>query len=150
MTRDALVTVEHRRIGAIDVDNARILQMDGLPGFPNARSFALVAGDGTSPFAWLASLDDLDLAFAVLEPSELLTNYAPRPNANDLRAVDATHPSEVAWLVLVNVQADDVYVNLAAPILVNEAKSRAAQIVLADASLPLRTPLRLGAPPPRA
>jgi flagellar assembly factor FliW len=149
MMRDTLVTIEHRRIGAIDIDNARIFQMDGLPGFPDARSFALVEREETRPFAWLASLDDLDLAFAVLDPSELLRDYAPRPSANDLRAVDATHPSEVAWLVLVSVQADDVYVNLAAPILVNEAKLRAAQIVLADASLPLRSPLRLE-PPPRA
>ena len=143
MNHNALVTIEHRRIGAIDIDDARILHLDGLPGFPNARSFALVEREDTQPFAWLASLDDLDLAFAVLDPSELLKDYAPHPSSNDLRAVDATHPSEVAWLVLVNVDADGVYVNLAAPILVNEAKLRAAQIVLADASLPLRSPLRL-------
>ncbi len=143
MNHNALVTIEHRRIGAIDIDDARVLHLDGLPGFPNARSFALVEREDTHPFAWLASLDDLDLAFAVLDPSELLKDYVPHPSANDLRAVDATHPSEVAWLVLVNVDADGVYVNLAAPILVNEAKLRAAQIVLADASLPLRSPLRL-------
>jgi flagellar assembly factor FliW len=143
-----LVTIDHHRVGPIDIGEASILQFDGLPGFPSARSFALVERDETPPFAWLASLDDLDLAFTVLDPSELLTSYAPRPSANDLRAVDAKDSNEVAWLVLVNVQADGVYVNLAAPILVNAAKQRAAQIVLADASLPLRSPLRIEPPPP--
>ncbi len=132
------VTVEHRRIGKIALDASEVLHFAGLPGFPTARDFALAHHDGDSPFAWLASLDDLDLAFVVAEPGKIFSDYEPAFGPRELSAVGASERSEVLVLAVANLTGGEASLNLAAPILVHAKTRRAAQVVLSDAQLPVR------------
>lgn len=138
------IRVEHRRAGRIDLDASQLLHFSGLPGFPEARDFALAQHGPDSPFAWLASLDLLDLAFVVAEPAKLFADYAPELGRRELAAVGAAAREEVLLLAIVNATQGEVCLNLAAPILVNARTRRAAQVVLPDASLKLRA--RIGEP----
>ena len=131
MSAQPKIHFEHRRVGKIELDPDNALHCAGLPGFPHARSFALAQHDGDSPFAWLASLDDADLAFVVAEPGKLFPDYAPALRKQELDAVGAASPADVLLLAIANVTAGDVRMNLAAPILVNATTRRAAQVVLA-------------------
>jgi flagellar assembly factor FliW len=135
---------EHRRVGKIALDAKDMLHFAGLPGFPAARSFALAQHDAESPFAWLASLDDPDLAFVAVEPAKLFTDYTPQLSRRELDSVGAQAGDEVLLLALANVTGGELCFNLAAPILVNARTRRAAQVVLPDAALKLRA--RLGEP----
>jgi flagellar assembly factor FliW len=135
------VTFEHARVGKIEIDASRTLHFAGLPGFPAARNFALVPHGNDSAFAWLASLDQPDLAFVVAEPGKLFPEV-PLPIAGrDLAAVGAASREEVLLLAIANLSGGDACLNLAAPILVNVRTRSAAQVVLADATLPLRARL---------
>jgi flagellar assembly factor FliW len=135
---------EHRRVGKIALDANDALHFDGLPGFPAARSFALAQHDADSPFAWLASLDDADLAFVVAEPSKLFLDFAPKLCARDLASVGAASADEVLLLAVANVSGGELCFNLAAPIVVNARTRRAAQVVLQDTAFKLRA--RIGEP----
>lgn len=144
MTAQPHVTLEHRRIGKIEAEAQQLLHFDGLPGFPHAREFALAQHDGDSPFAWLASLDDLDLAFVVAEPSKLFPDYPTSLGQRELDAVGAQAREEVLVLSIANLAHGELSMNLAAPLLVNTRTRRAAQVLLSDAGLKLRA--RLGEP----
>lgn len=141
MSSEQQVTVEHRRIGKIALDASEVLHFSGLPGFPAVRDFALAQhGDG-SPFAWLASLDDLDLAFVVAEPEKLFTEYRPAFGPRELGAVGAAETGEVLVLAIANLTRGEACLNLAAPILVNAKTRRAAQVVLPDSKFAVRAKL---------
>jgi flagellar assembly factor FliW len=142
------VTFEHARVGKIEIDASRTLHFAGLPGFPAARSFALVHHDEESAFAWLASLDRPDLAFVVAEPGKLFPDVQLRLARRELDAVGAASREDVLVLAIANLSGGEACLNLAAPIVVNVHTRRAAQVVLPDASLPLRA--RLGAREPAA
>jgi len=143
------VTVEHRRIGSIELDASEVLHFPGLPGFPGACDFALAQHGGGSPFAWLASLDDLDLAFVVAEPEKLFADYHPTLGPRELGAVGASERGEVLVLAVANLTGGEACLNLAAPILVNAKTRRAAQIVLPDSKLAVRAKIGSGAAPAR-
>lgn len=136
------ITVEHQRVGRIDLDASQLLHFSGLPGFPGARDFALAQHDESSPFAWLASLDQLDLAFVVAEAGKLFPDYPPQLGARELDAVGASSRDEVLVLAIANLAGGELTLNLAAPVLVNARTRRAAQVVLPDSTLKLRA--RLG------
>jgi flagellar assembly factor FliW len=152
MTAGKRITIEHERLGAIEVPEADVIHFDGLPGFPEARRFALLRHDDRSPFAWLASLDDAALAFAVVDPFELFPDYGPALGAAQLAEVGATAFPEVCLLAIANLGGGSALVNLAAPLLVHAATRRAVQLVLADERWPVRAAIPNPAPdaPPAA
>jgi len=138
MTSGKRICVEHLRLGRIELPEAEVLRFDGVPGFPEARRFALLRHDAGSAFAWLACLDDPALAFAVVDPLELFPDYAPALGAAELAGVDAAGPGEVCLLAIANLSGGKALVNLAAPLVVNAASRRGAQVVLADERWPVR------------
>jgi flagellar assembly factor FliW len=133
------VTLEHRRVGKIELDASQLLHFAGLPGFPAAREFALVNHDDESPFAWLASLDNLDLAFVVAAPGKLFADYQPELGRRELDAIGAAAASDVLVLAIANFSGGEACLNLAAPVLVNARTRRAAQVVLQDSRWGIRT-----------
>ena len=56
------VVIDHRRFGRLEIPESDVLRFDGLPGFPEAERFALLAHDRHAAFAWLVCLDDPELA----------------------------------------------------------------------------------------
>ena len=56
------------RFGTVEVDESAVIEFPaGLIGLPGTRSTLVDAGPG-SPFRWLHSLDDADLALPVTNP----------------------------------------------------------------------------------
>lgn len=127
------VRVESRRFGVFDVPDATILHFpQGLVGFPQLRRYVVLEHRPGSPFKWLLSVDDPDLAFAVAHPGELVADYQP-PLDLAARLLE-TDPAQVALFVLVTIPSDPtrMTVNLMAPVVVDLRTRRARQIVLDD------------------
>jgi flagellar assembly factor FliW len=146
MTKAERIRVEHARVGLIELAEAEVIHFDGLPGFPEARRFALLRHDEGSSFAWLACLDDPALAFAVVDPLELFSDYAPALGTEQLALVGAKDPAEACLLAIANLSGGSALVNLAAPLLVNATTRRAAQMVLSDERWPVRARLPIAPP----
>jgi flagellar assembly factor FliW len=141
MTKAERICVEHARVGRIELAETEAIVFDGLPGFPEARRFALLQHAEGSSFAWLASLDDPALAFAVVDPLEHFADYAPALGVEQLALVGAQEFAEVCLLAIANLSGGSALVNLAAPLIVNASTRRAAQLVLGDERWPVRAKL---------
>jgi flagellar assembly factor FliW len=114
-----------------------------LPGFPELNRFALVQLDDAGELCSLTSLDQSGLRFLVVPPDRFFPDYAPV--VDDATVADLEIGSAEDVLVLVVLTAGqslaDTTANLAAPVLVNPATRRAAQVVLDEPGLPVAAPL---------
>jgi flagellar assembly factor FliW len=118
---------------------------NGLPGFPDARRFALVriGDEGEGPFAMLRCLDMPELEFVVVHPFEFFPSYAPELDDDTAARLDLRSADDAVILAIVTIpdEVKDATANLAAPIIVNRRTRQALQAVLGDIELDLRAPL---------
>lgn len=148
----ATLHLDHARFGVLDVPAAKVLHVDGLPGFDHVRRVAVVEHDTPSPFAWLVSLDDRDLAFVVTDPRLAFPDYAPALEKRHRRAIGQQEDQEqepIELLAIVSLGGDAPTLNLAAPIVVNPRTRQATQAILDGDRHPLRAPLAI-TPAPQA
>ncbi len=114
-----------------------------MPGFPDARRFALVELDDTGVLCALRSIEDPDLRFLVVPPHAFFPDYAPV--VDDDTVADLAIESADEVLVLVVLTAGDTLAsttaNLLAPLLLNTRTQQACQVVLDDLTLPISAPV---------
>ena len=114
-----------------------------MPGFPDRTRFTLVQLDDDGVLCALRSLDDPDLRFLVVSPVPFFPDYEPVVDDATVAELGITSAEDV--LVLLVLTAGDsltnTTANLIAPVLVNTATRRAAQVILDDPSLAIATPL---------
>jgi flagellar assembly factor FliW len=141
----ATVVQDGRVIDTADDDGLPTLEFLGpVAGFPDHRRFVLAEIDESSLLHALRSLDDPELRFLVLPPGPFFPDYEPEIDDDWAERLELTSSEDALVLVLVTpgASAGDATANLLAPVVINTRTRRAAQIVLEDASLPLRAPLR--------
>jgi flagellar assembly factor FliW len=114
-----------------------------LPGFPDTHRFTLEPLDATGVLSALRSLDRPDLQFLVVPPSGFHPSYAPEIDDESAAELGLTSAEQALVLLVVHAGPDlaSTTVNLRAPLVVNIATSRAAQVILEDVSLPVAAPL---------
>jgi len=132
--------IETTRFGALDVEERKVITFpDGMPGFEEHRLFTLVPhhtadGGKGSPFVWLQSLEDGDLAFLAMEPHQAFPDYAPRVPRAELEALalaeEAARPRLYSLLTVPQGDPAGITANLMAPVVVNARARLAKQIVL--------------------
>lgn len=139
------VLVRSEQFGDLEVDEARVLTFDdGLPGFPDARRFALLPVEGSDDlFFWLQSLDDPGLSFLSIIPWPFFPDYEPELNEPDREALDLASASDALVLCLVTVHREErrVTANLLGPVIINERTRASRQVVLTEQDLPVQAPL---------
>jgi flagellar assembly factor FliW len=121
-----------------------VLTMVGpMLGFPEHLRFGLARLDDEGAVCDLRSLDDPDLRFVVVPPGLFFPDYAPEITEATALQLRAETADDLVALVVVTLGEglSDATANLLAPVLVNPGKRLAAQVVLDDPGLPLRTPL---------
>jgi flagellar assembly factor FliW len=134
------------RFGDLDIEEDRILRMDsGMIGFPDVTRYVLLEHQKGSPFLWLQSVDRSELAFVLTDPLLFKPDYEIDIGAEDMEALGLTNGSrEVQTLVVVNLSGagpKEVTVNLLGPVVVNQSKGLARQVVLYRSTYSHRHPL---------
>lgn len=129
-------------------DDARAAQIPiefarGLVGLPDQRSFLLsrAAVPGTY---WLESADHHGLAFLLVDPFPFFDGFAVDLDAEQLSAVLADDPADVALFAIVTLPTEPggVYTaNLQAPLAINLRLGRARQLVLPGSDFGVRCPI---------
>src|SRR3954470_16607546 len=88
------MTIKNTRFGDVDyTDNDLICFGSGLIGFPDAKSFVLLALKPETPFRWLQCVEEHSLAFLVAIPEFFVPDYAPMVDdktAGDMGLADDT------------------------------------------------------------
>ncbi|MCG8587851.1 MAG: flagellar assembly protein FliW [Proteobacteria bacterium] len=134
------------RFGRISVPCGSIYRFPGLPGFADAREFAILEHAENSIFGWLVSLEDPDLAFVMSSPWHFFPDYQPGLSRDDLTSVGVERAEDLEVMCLVTVCDGRIHLNLAAPLLLNVSARRGRQIILQGDAYPTRA--RVPDPPP--
>jgi flagellar assembly factor FliW len=135
------ITVHSTRFGDVEVGEDAVVEFPrGLVGLGGTR-FALLATSADSPFAWLHSLEDPDLALPVTRPWDFFADYEISMSDEDsavLGIADAAQ-AEVWVTVRAAERLEEFTANLRAPIVV--AGGRAVQVINEIADAPVRASL---------
>lgn len=108
------------RFGTMAIDDDRITVFpEGLLGFPDRTSFALLQTDEENYFFWLQSIQQPDLAFVVTDPTIFFKDYDV-PNRSDHTQI----------LTICNFVDGWITANLLGPALVDVRTRVGTQIVL--------------------
>lgn len=110
-----------------------IILEEGLIGLPGLRRMVLVGQSAIDPFLWLASVDIPGMAFLVIEPQLIFSEY-------ELPVAELKLEEEkLLALALVTLEPDwgNTTINLRAPIVINRETKRGVQIVLMDSDYSL-------------
>jgi len=129
------------RFGEIEIDDSGIIDFPlGLPGFQNLKRFFLL--DYRDPIRWLHSVDDPDIAFIVIEPFNIFSDYTFMLDDETREFLKAEDSKDVAVFVILVVAENILNANLKAPLIVNLKSLKGVQMLLEDERYSFRTPLQ--------
>jgi flagellar assembly factor FliW len=113
----------------------------GLPGFTDLRRFLALSLAEQPSFVWLQSLDDPKVALPAADPWLIFPDYEPRMPAYATEALDLRNPEDftILCVVVVTKDAQEMTMNLMAPIVLNLKSRRARQVMLENSPYSVRT-----------
>ncbi len=123
------------RFGEVEVDEDKILEFrDGIFGFESLHRYALLSNEEIEPFHWLQSVDDADIALAVLDPFIVFPEYKPMVPESVFEELEMGEQDDADPLLLtvsvIPIEIKRMTTNLMSPIIINSKKRLARQIIL--------------------
>jgi flagellar assembly factor FliW len=115
---------------------------DGLPGFEAFHQFVLVRSPSIDPFTLVKGIGTDAPSFLAVDPLQIHDHYTAELTGQDLARLGADAGKPLLWLALVSAGADQVTVNLRAPIVINPETMRGIQLLSAESAYPVDYPLR--------
>lgn len=137
-------TKEFPRFGACTFSDADVIEFPwGLPGFPNLRRWLALTVESQNSFVWLQSIDDVKIALPSTDPYFMFDDYDPKLPAYAAAALEIASPSDftVLCVVVVTENAEEMTINLFAPIVINLRTRKARQVVLENSGFSVRQPV---------
>jgi len=129
-------TLYTKHFGEIEYDDGKVITFpQGLPGFPDATRFVLFMGDVPEAlFFWLQSLDDSDLAFTLIDVYQLMPDYNPLVNPDELADLGdlSGSPLEIYNIAVIPDEIQQMRVNLMAPIVINPLTRLGKQVIVSN------------------
>ena len=126
-----------------DTDMLAVSTPDGIPGFEKSREWVLEREHPEAVFALLRSLDIPGVGILVAEPWTLAPGYSPDLPDDDLARIEVTGPEDLEVLVVATLAPDrqQIFLNLAAPLVIHTERRLGRQIILDRQGWPLRHPV---------
>jgi Uncharacterized protein conserved in bacteria len=106
---------------------------EGIPGFENEKNFIIIENeDENSPFQWLQSTRNPDLAFVTIDPFKVITDYEVEIPEDEVESLKIQDIADVLLLAIVVVPEDfsKISANLLAPIIMNAKNHTAKQVTM--------------------
>ncbi len=146
MAEDIKYTIiNSTRFGEIKVDTSILLDfVVPIIGYEKFKKFAIVDNNPNSPFKWLQSVSDPELAFPITLTDYFDIEYNIEIPNEDIKLLGANSIEEIMALNVVSIPQGNPQastMNLRAPIIVNTENHKAAQIILKDTKYDIRYPL---------
>lgn len=129
------------RFGTIEIDPDSVITFtQPIIGFQEYRRFILMPGPPNSGVCWLQSSESGELAFLLMNPTEVVPDYAVPMGPHELAELAASKAEDVEIFTLVVVPADrtKIRTNLKAPIVVNRKHRLGKQTVLERSDYPVQ------------
>ena len=126
--------VQTKTRGMVTVDDSRMLDFPrGLFGFEEYHRYALIEAE-YEPFFWLQSLDEVGLAFLLVDPFLIVNDYELDIDDKMLGDIGVASPADVYVWSVVTVPADGgpVTANLQGKIVIKRKTRQALQVIISD------------------
>lgn len=121
------LTTKH--FGEIEFEEDTVITFeDGLPGFREDTRYVLLANDPADLFHWLQATSDEDLAFVLMNVSQIMPDYAPQIEAELLEDL-GDGKRFIYNIAVVPDDLRDMRVNLKAPIIINKTTRKGKQVL---------------------
>lgn len=118
----------------VDVSEEQLLSLpEGLLGFESLTKYALVDCE-YEPFIWLQSIEDKNLAFLIVDPFLISSNYETDIDDSTLAKIGIKKPEDIIIMTIVTIPSDGgpVTANFQGPLVINKANKKCIQVVLND------------------
>ena len=139
---EQIVKINTAKFGEIEVSKNTIFNfVSPIIGFKDLKEYTIVDYKPDSPFKWLQSMEDLELAFPSTFCSFFGIDYQfdiPDEEANKLE-IDS--PDDIFVCNIVNIPSSNpqgATVNMLAPIVINLDNKKAMQVVLKNSQFEVR------------
>lgn len=139
-------TLQSALFGQLEITNDDLIDFsDGLLGFPECHSWALLPG--TKPgVTWLQSADHSALVFLLVDPFVFFEGYTAELSEGELRRLSARDATTIAVFAIVTLPIPgdtQCSANLQGPLVVNISERKGMQVVLGEGSFGVREPVPL-------
>lgn len=133
--------IETTRFGSLEISEEQIIHFpEGIPGFLNEKAFVHLPHDPESPFSFLQSTMEANLSFLLVNPFEFIQEYEFTLEDEVTKELELSeeNPPQIFVIATVRENIKDMTVNLLAPIVVNESKGIARQVILGKPEYAIR------------
>jgi flagellar assembly factor FliW len=144
MEQADLTTVDMPRFGEIEYTEADVMVFPwSLPGFADHNRWLILSLDTQPSYVWLQSLDDLKIAIPAADPWMVFEGYDPKLPSYAFSTLEIAEAGDFTLLcvVVVTPGAEEMTMNLMAPIVVNLKTRRARQVVLDGSNYSVKEPI---------
>jgi flagellar assembly factor FliW len=104
----------------------------GILGFARNKRYILFPHSEGSPFFWLQSVEDGDLAFVVMNPQVVKPDYSVDIEEGFLDELDVKQPSDLEVMCIVTIprnKPEAMTINLLGPLIINSQNRCAVQVI---------------------
>ena len=137
--------IETLRFGKIPVHEDKIITFPkGILGFARNKRYVLFPHSEGSPFFWLQSVEDGDLAFVVMNPQVVKPDYSVDIEEGFLDELDVKQPSDLEVMCIVTIprnKPETMTINLLGPLVINSQNRCAVQVICDRQSYSHRHPV---------
>ena len=137
--------IQSNRFGLLEIEESQVLEfVCPIIGFEDVKNFALFEHEADSPFFWLHSLEDPDLAFVLTNPTHFGFQYEFEIPTEEANRLNLKTEDDVLIYTLVTVPDDEpnkLTANFKAPIVINKNTHQAMQFVIPQDNYPIRVRL---------
>ena len=134
-------TIATPRFGEISYADTDVIEFPwGLPGFNDLRRFLALSLPDQPNFIWLQSLEEPKTALPAADPWQIFGDYDPRlpAYATETLELQSAEDFTILCVVVVTKDAEEMTMNLMAPIVVNLKTRRARQAMLESSGYSVR------------
>lgn len=136
--------IETRNFGVVSYNEEDILHFEeGIPGFEGLKSFILLSVEEFTPFKWLQSLDDKDIAFVIVDPKAIVKDYKVELDVETVKSLDIKDLNHILVFAIVVIpdEIEKMTANLKAPIIINAENNKGMQILLDNDDYMIKHPI---------
>lgn len=126
--------VKTKANGIVNVDEKQLVTFpEGLLGFEKYTKFALIDSE-YEPFIWLQSTEESNLAFLMIDPFLICSDYEADIDDSALRNIGVDSAEDIIIMTLVTIPKDgsSITANFLGPVVINKKNRKCLQVILND------------------
>lgn len=140
-----MIQIQTTRFGEIELEDSRLITFpDGMIGFPKLKTYVLLEHKPNSPFLWLQSAEAPDLAFVLMNPLLIESDY-PRhiPLQEGSETEDGNTNGSLVFAVVTIPPGEPrkMTANLLGPVVIDAEARTGRQVILSDSLYNTRHPV---------